>query len=64
MVKQYLKDLRPACVEGASEYDDRKAARSKEADALRQSQGILADAFKEQEQEDKSTKFLEIRRHE
>merc|ERR1719235_188116 len=45
-VVQYLKDLRPACVEGDSTYEDRKAARAKEIDALRQAQGILADAFK------------------
>merc|ERR1719213_709724 len=44
-VVQYLKDLRPACVEGDSTYEDRKAARAKEIDALRQAQQILADAF-------------------
>jgi len=45
-VNQYLKDLRPACVEGDSTYEDRKAARSTEIDALKQAQGILSDAFK------------------
>jgi len=45
-VVQYLKDLRPACVEGDSTYEDRKAARSTEIDALKEAQGILADAFK------------------
>merc|ERR1719324_1592787 len=45
-VVQYLKDLRPACVEGDSTYEDRKAARAKEIDALRQAQQILKDAFK------------------
>merc|ERR1719455_30117 len=44
-VVQYLKDLRPACVEGDSTYEDRKAARTKEIEALRQAQQILADAF-------------------
>merc|ERR1719213_1166105 len=46
-VVQYLKDLRPACVEGDSTYEDRKAARTKEIEALREAQGILANAFKE-----------------
>merc|ERR1719171_3426879 len=45
-VVQYLKDLRPACVEGDSTYEDRKAARTKEIEALREAQQILADAFK------------------
>merc|ERR1719401_1383911 len=46
-VLQYLKDLEPACVEGDSTYEDRKAARAKEIEALRQAQVILQDAFKE-----------------
>jgi len=46
-VKQYLKDLKPACVNGDSSYEDRKAARDKETEALRKAQGILEDAFKE-----------------
>merc|ERR1719335_1069851 len=45
--EQYLKDLQPACVEGDSSYEDRKAARAKEIEALKQIQGILTDAFKE-----------------
>merc|ERR1719352_512762 len=45
-VVQYLKDLRPACVEGDSTYEDRKAARAAEIGALKEAQGILADAFK------------------
>jgi len=45
-VVQYLKDLRPACVEGDSTYEDRKAARSAEIGALKDAQGILEDAFK------------------
>jgi chromosome segregation ATPase len=46
-VIQYLKDLRPACVEGDSTYEDRKAARAAEIGALKEAQGILADAFNE-----------------
>merc|ERR1719152_278914 len=46
---QYLEDLKPACVDGDSSYEDRKAARTKEIEALQKSQQILADAFKEQE---------------
>mmetsp|Transcript_98846 Transcript_98846/g.316900 ORF Transcript_98846/g.316900 Transcript_98846/m.316900 type:complete len:714 (-) Transcript_98846:92-2233(-) len=44
--KQYEKDLQPACVEGDSSYDDRKAAREAETTALKEAQVILADAFK------------------
>merc|ERR1719215_758486 len=46
-VMQYLKDLRPACVEGDSTYEDRRGARTGEIDALRKAQQILKDAFKE-----------------
>jgi len=46
-VMQYLQDLQPACVTGDSDYETRKAARAKEIEALQESQGILADAFKE-----------------
>merc|ERR1719240_876314 len=53
---QYLKDLKPACVDGDSSYEDRKAARTKEIDALKKAQMILLDAFK-------AKKFLQIRRH-
>jgi len=45
--EQYLKDLQPACVEADSTYDERKAARTKEIDALHKAQDILAEAFKE-----------------
>merc|ERR1719498_302852 len=45
--EQYEKDLQPACVEGDSSYEDRKAARTQEIEALRTAQNILADAFKE-----------------
>jgi len=43
----YLNDLQPACVDGDSTYEDRKAARTKEIDALHKAQDILAEAFKE-----------------
>jgi len=46
-VKQYLKDLKPACVDGDSSYGDRKASRTKEIEGLRKAQGILEDAFAE-----------------
>merc|ERR1719160_1233527 len=55
--EQYLKDLEPACVDGDSSYDDRKAARAKEIEALKKAQITLQDAFKE-----KSASFLQIRR--
>lgn len=45
-VVQYLKDLSPACVEGSSTYTERKAVREKEIQALKQAQGILAEASK------------------
>merc|ERR1719375_1947677 len=54
---QYLEDLKPACVNGDSSYDDRKAARAKEIEALKKAQGILEDAFKEK------AKFLQIKKH-
>jgi len=44
--EQYMKDLQPACVNGDSTYEDRKAARSKEIDALQQAQGILENPDK------------------
>jgi len=46
-VEQYLKDLQHGCVDGDSTYEDRKAARQKEIDALGKAQIILRDAFKE-----------------
>ena len=45
-VKQYLKDLEPACGSGDSSYEDRKQARSDEVEALKKAQGILEDAFR------------------
>jgi len=46
-VEQYWKDLGPACMDGDSTYEDRKAARSQEIDALKEAEGILAGAFNE-----------------
>lgn len=60
--EQYLKDLEPACVEGTSTYNDRKAARSKEVEALKEAQTLLQDAFNSTN--DTSPTFLQIRRHE
>jgi hypothetical protein len=44
---QYLKDLKPACVDGDSTYEDRKAARDKEIKSLKEAKVILLEAFKE-----------------
>ena len=49
---QYQKDLQPACVEGDSTYEDRKAARTDEIEALHNSQVILEEAFKNMEKAD------------
>merc|ERR1719378_1065310 len=54
--EQYLKDLEPACVSGDSTYEDRKAARATEIDALKKAQITLRDAFA-----DKASSFLQIR---
>jgi len=60
----YLRDLKPACVNGDSSYEDRKAARSKEIDALHKAQGILEDAFKEKVSLLQSgKKFMQISNH-
>merc|ERR1719231_2072829 len=55
---QYFEDLKPACMDGDSSYDDRKAARAKEITALKKAQNILLDAFKEQPK-----KFLQVSSH-
>merc|ERR1719161_2937204 len=44
---QYEKDLQHACVDGDSTYEDRKAARTKEIEALKEAQDILEKAFDE-----------------
>jgi len=46
-VDQYLKDLSPACLEGDSTYEDRKAARASEIEALKEAQVILAESREE-----------------
>merc|ERR1719198_2451448 len=51
-VNQYYKDLGPACYEGDSTYEDRKAARDDEIGALKQAEGILAKAFDESGEEE------------
>jgi len=55
----YLRDLKPACVNGDSSYDDRKAARAKEIEALQKAQVILLEAFKEKA----GKKFMQISQH-
>ena len=47
-VDQYLRDLQHACVEGDSTYEERKAARSKEINALKEAQSLLGGAFEEE----------------
>jgi len=44
-VQQYWKDLSPACMEGDSTYEDRKASRDAEISALKEAQVILKQAF-------------------
>merc|ERR1719215_1995811 len=68
--EQYLVDLKPACVDGDSTYEDRKAARTQEIEALQKSQIILLNAFKEKEPKEEmkpapetNEKFLQVRRH-
>merc|ERR1719389_910482 len=48
---QYEADLQHACVDGDSTYEDRKAARTKEIEALKQAQDILEKAFDEPAEE-------------
>jgi len=55
---QYMTDLQPACVDGDSSYEDRKASRTKEIDALKKAQVTLQDAFKEG-----GKNFLQIKKH-
>jgi len=46
-VKKYLEDLEPACVSGDSSYEDRKAAREQEVEALKKVRDIFDKAFKD-----------------
>jgi len=50
-VNQYYKDLGPACYEGDSTYEERKAARDSEIGALHEAEEILAKAFEESGEE-------------
>lgn len=63
LTEQYMTDLKPACIDGGSSYEDRKKARTQEIDALKKAKGILADAFKATSLAQSSPKFLEARRH-
>jgi len=58
--EKYMKDLQPACVEGSSTYEDRKAARAQEVEALKEAQGLLQKAF-EEKLEEKPAAFLSKR---
>jgi len=63
--EQYLSDLQKPCVDtdkGAS-YDNRKAARTTEINALKKAQVILQDAFKEASLAQTGKKFLQIGSH-
>jgi len=60
---QYMKDLQPACVEGDSTYDERKAARSQEVEALQEAQQILANAYKEKSTDASSFLRAHVKRH-
>jgi hypothetical protein len=53
--EQYEKDLQKACVDGDSTYEDRKAARAAEVQALKDAQGILDKAFDESAGESDAT---------
>jgi len=69
---EYMPNLKPACGTGSGadsdDYDNRKAARTKEVTALKKAQDILETAFDEQKGGNPSPraarrKFLQIRRH-
>ena len=46
-IRPSAQDLQHACVDGDSTYEDRKAARTKEIEALKEAQDILEKAFDE-----------------
>jgi len=65
-VSHYLKDLEPACMEGDATYETRKAARTDEIKSLKQVQGILGDAYKEEKsllQNKGGVRFLAVSKH-
>merc|ERR1719460_179339 len=45
--EEYMANLQPACVEGDSTYEERKAARTTEIEALKSAETILEEAFNE-----------------
>jgi hypothetical protein len=45
--EEYMVNLQPACVEGDSSYEERKAARTTEIEALKSAETILDEAFNE-----------------
>jgi len=61
-VEQYLRDLQHACVDGDSTYEDRKASRSEEIEALRQAEAILGTAFEANATNASQPSFLQRRR--
>merc|ERR1719420_2787970 len=56
-----MSDLQKPCVAGDSSYEDRKAARAKEIEALKKAKVTLLDAFKEEEKKPAKKMFLELR---
>jgi len=60
--EQYLKDLQPACVEGSSTYDDRKAARAAEVESLTEAQSLLQKAFEDKADDVEKVGFLAAKR--
>merc|ERR1712176_99633 len=60
-VNQYYEDLKPACMNGDSSYEERKPDRDKEIEALRQAEDILAKAFDEKDEKDVA--FAAVHRH-
>lgn len=68
--KQYLDDLKPACGSGRegnqAGYDERKAARDKEREALKDAKQILADAFKQTADDGTPTagSLVSVKKHE
>jgi len=62
VVEQYLKDLKHACDDPDGGYEDRKAARAKEVEALKEAKGILATAFEEAGEKEEKGSFLQRRR--
>lgn len=62
-VKQYLEDLRPACVDGDSSYEDRKTARNAEIEALKRAEEILAKAFDKKSSEEGEAMLVAVHRH-